>query len=186
MYSRKVAAPRAPSNRFSVFAESDSDDEDAVVVVEPLAQPLAVPLAQPLAEPLAEPVVQAPLVENRFEGLVKPSPLVFTQQKGRWSRQRIEPEESWIRLRPSPEHEQAAIAAAGIDQSVLITERDVPRTAHDWAEKVKQSLEKAESMPRVERLKDIHESLNRLSFFRRPCTLGPVGPVGPVAPSSQT
>ena len=176
MHSRKVAAPRAPSNRFSVFAESDSDDEDAVVVVEPLAQPLAVPLAQPLAEP----VVQAPLVENRFEGLVKPSPLVFTQQKGRWSRQRIEPEESWIRLRPSPEHEQAAIAAAGIDQSVLITERDVPRTAHDWAEKVKQSLEKAESMPRVERLKDIHESLNRLSFFRRPCTLGPVGPVGPV------
>ena len=173
MHSRKVVAPRAPSNRFSVFAESDSDDEGDVVI----------PV---IPEATAEVPAQAP-VENRFEGLVKPSPLVFTQQKGRWSRQRIEPEESWIRLRPSPEHEQAAIAAAGIDQSVLITGRDdpvrdVPRTAHDWAEKVKQSLEKAESAPRVERLKDIHESLNRLSFFRRPCTVGPAGPVGPVGP----
>jgi hypothetical protein len=155
MHSRKVAAARPPANRFSVFAESDSDEEDAVVV--------------PVIEVAEQPIVPAP---NRFEGLVA------TPQKGRWSRQRIEPEESWIRLRPSPEHEQAAIAASGIDQSVLITGRDdpvrdVPRTAHDWAEKVKQSLEKAESAPRVERLKDIHESLNRLSFFRRPCTVVP-------------
>lgn len=157
MHSRKVAAARPPANRFSVFAESDSDEEDAVVV--------------PVIEVAEQPIVPA-LVPNRFEGLVA------TPQKGRWSRQRIEPEESWIRLRPSPEHEQAAIAASGIDQSVLIAGRDdpvrdVPRTAHDWAEKVKQSLEKAESAPRVERLKDIHESLNRLSFFRRPCTVVP-------------
>jgi hypothetical protein len=161
MHSRKVAAARPPANRFSVFAESDSDEEDAVVVpvIEVAEQPVAVAPAQAL-------------VDNRFEGLVKPAPLVFTQQKGRWSRQRVDPEENWIRLHPSPEHEQAAIAAAGIDQSVVVAGRedpvrDVPRTAHDWAEKVKQSLEKAESAPRVERLKDIHESLNRLSFFRK-------------------
>ena len=78
-------------------------------------------------------------------------------------------DEGWSHLRPRPEHEQAAIAAAAAaaDQSIEGA-NDQPRSAHEWAERVRQSLEKAEATPRVERLKDIRESLTRLSFFRRP------------------
>jgi hypothetical protein len=123
MPPRKAAPVAKPSNPFAVFAESDTEDEVVVEVIE-----------------------KKP--ENRFESLVKegvsplvPSVLPFKQHKGRWMKAKIEPVE------------------AGHDQ---------PRSAHEWAERVRQSLEKAEGTPRVERLKDIRDSLTRLSFFRRP------------------
>jgi hypothetical protein len=102
--------------------------------------------------------------ENRFESIVKKS-TPFTQ-KTKWGKARVESEDGWISLRPRPEHEQAAIAASGID--TILIEEERPRSAHEWAERVRQSLEKAESAPRIERLKDIQDSLDRLSFFRRP------------------
>jgi hypothetical protein len=124
--------------------------------------------------------------ENRFESVIlfnrssennqHISP--FTHQKGRWMKSRIESEDGWISLRPRPEHEQAALAAAGIDQSIIPVEvtnehaDEYPRSASEWAERVRQSLEKAEAAPRKsdtsERLRDIRDSLGRLSFFRRP------------------
>ena len=163
MPPRKAAPVAKPSNPFAVFAESDTEDEVVVEVVEKK-------------------------LENRFEFLVKetvplvpiglliPSVQPFTQQKGRWMKAKAD--EGWISLRPRPEHEQAAIAAAGAAGAAgagLIVvpvstsqPEDQPRSAHEWAERVKQSLEKAEGTPRVERLKDIRDSLTRLSFFRRP------------------
>lgn len=153
MPPRKAAPVAKPSNPFAVFAESDTEDEVVVEVIE-----------------------KKP--ENRFESLVKegvsplvPSVLPFTQQKGRWMKAKID--EGWISLRPRPEHEQAAIAAAAAGTAAHSTEpdgagHDQPRSAHEWAERVRQSLEKAEGTPRVERLKDIRDSLTRLSFFRRP------------------
>ena len=157
MPPRKAAPVAKPSNPFAVFAESDTEDEVVVEVIE-----------------------KKP--ENRFESLVKegvsplvPSVLPFTQQKGRWMKAKID--EGWISLRPRPEHEQAAIAAAAAAAGAAAhsTEPvgagqtdDQPRSAHEWAERVRQSLEKAEGTPRVERLKDIRDSLTRLSFFRRP------------------
>jgi hypothetical protein len=150
MPPRKAAPVAKPSNPFAVFAESDTEDE----VVE----------------------VFEKKPENRFESLVKesgspvvPSLLPFTQQKERWMKAKID--EGWISLRPRPEHEQAAIAAAAAAShtvDVVGAGHDQPRSAHEWAERVRQSLEKAEGTPRVERLKDIRDSLTRLSFFRRP------------------
>jgi hypothetical protein len=151
MPPRKAAPVAKPSNPFAVFAESDTEDEVVVEVIE-----------------------KKP--ENRFESLVKegvsplvPSVLPFTQQKGRWMKAKID--EGWISLRPRPEHEQAAIAAAAAathSTEPVEAGHDQPRSAHEWAERVRQSLEKAEGTPRVERLKDIRDSLTRLSFFRRP------------------
>lgn len=203
MPPRKVVAPKL-SNPFSIFTESDSDSEEcSVPVATPVQEPVVAPIQEPVtpveipvveavAEAVVIPVVEAPAslrvwkapLENRFESVVlsnrasenkRASP--FTHQKGRWMKSRIESEDGWISLRPRPEHEQAAMAAAGIDQSIIPVELtgeqldDYPRSASEWAERVRQSLEKAEAAPRrsesSERLRDIRDSLGRLSFFRR-------------------
>lgn len=195
MPPRKVVAPK-PSNPFLIFAESESENEECVVVADPIVISTTEPINTHVAPPSPPSPPSPPLrvwkapLENRFESVIltsrapesnrRVSP--FTHQKGRWMKSRIESEDGWISLRPRPEHEQAAIEAAGIDQSIIPVElvpehlEEYPRSASEWAERVRQSLEKAEAAPRrsesSERLKEIRDSLGRLSFFRRPITEG--------------
>ena len=173
MMSRKVApAPPKPVNVFSVLADSDSDSEVEATISASIE--IAV-------EPALRiwPVQQ----ENRFEDAVAAAGVTTTNpfsnglpafnQRGRWTRSRIEEaDDGWTSLRPryeatTPPFGDVPVTAPASVVVVVVE----PRTAQEWADTVRQSLERAETNVKVdstERMKDIRESLGRLSFFRRP------------------
>jgi hypothetical protein len=172
MMSRKVA-PVKPINVFSVLADSDSDSEVEATIAASI-------------EIAVEPALRIwpAQQENRFEEAVAAAGVTATNpfsnglpafnQRGRWTRSRVEEtDDGWTSLRPRyeattpPFGDVPPVAVTPAAPSVVVE----PRTAQEWADTVRQSLERAETNVKVdstERMKDIRESLGRLSFFRRP------------------
>ena len=170
--SRKVApAPPKPINVFSVLADSESDSEVEATIAASV---------QIAIEPALRlwPAQQ----QNRFEEAVAAAGVAATNpfsngtiafnQRGRWTRSRAEEaDDGWTSLRPRYEATTPPFGDVPVVAPVTVPSVVEPRTAQEWAETVRQSLERAETNVKVdstERMKDIRESLGRLSFFRRP------------------
>jgi len=79
-------------------------------------------------------------------------------------------DEGWVSIHCRREEEEQPVEQP-VEQS---TEVETSPTAQMWAERVKESLEKAEELrlkskdSSTERIAEIRNSLSRLSFFRRP------------------
>lgn len=167
MSSRKPAAVPKPTNIFSVLADSDSEterDSSIAASIEIAVEPSLVLRSWPDLQ-------DARPLPNPFNGF---------NQRGRWTPRAAE--DGWVSLRPpyeptTPPYGDPTVKVTVAEPPVTVVvagaaDGTQPRTAQEWADTVRQSLERAEgSRPRVdsaERLKDIRDSLGRLSFFRRP------------------
>lgn len=102
---------------------------------------------------------------------------VNRNKKHRFSRPCFQNEdEGWVSIHCRRDQEEQSAEQPLTDEQIpeQTAQVETSQTAQMWAERVKESLEKAEEMRvkskenSTERIADIRNSLSRLSFFRRP------------------